>query len=87
MIISQIITEFLHGIRVIKFYTWENYFMNKINEVREKELQQLKAKKYLDAFCVYFWATTPILISVFTFMTYVWLGNQLTPSKVNTLSN
>ncbi len=32
--------------------------------------------------CVYFWATTPILMSVFTFITYVLLGNKLTPAKV-----
>jgi ATP-binding cassette subfamily C (CFTR/MRP) protein 10 len=75
-------TEFLHGIRVIKFYTWENYFSNKINDIRESELKQLRFKKYLDAFCVYFWACTPILMSVFTFSTYVLIGNQLTPSKV-----
>jgi ATP-binding cassette subfamily C (CFTR/MRP) protein 10 len=75
-------TEFLNGIKVIKFYAWEKYFLNRINVVREKELKQLKAKKYLDAGCVYFWATTPILMSVFTFITYVLLGNKLTPSKV-----
>lgn len=76
-------TEFLHGIRVIKFYTWETYFFNKISKIRESELKQLRAKKYLDAFCVYFWACTPILMSVLTFTTYVLLGNQLTPSKVS----
>ena len=75
-------TEVLHGIRVIKFYTWEKYFSNKINDIRECELKQLRNKKFLDAFCVYFWACTPILMSVFTFTTYVLLGNQLTPSKV-----
>jgi ATP-binding cassette subfamily C (CFTR/MRP) protein 10 len=75
-------TEFLRGIRVIKFNAWEDYFLSKINRIRENELGRLKAKKYLDAFCVYFWASTPILISVFTFITYVYLGNELTPSKV-----
>ena len=75
-------TEFLHGIRIIKFYSWEKYFLTRIDEIREKELSQIKAKKYLDAGCVYFWASTPILMSVFTFITYVLLGNQLTPAKV-----
>lgn len=75
-------TEFLDGIRVIKFYSWERYFLLRISSVRERELSELRAKKYLDAGCVYFWATTPILMSVFTFVTYVYLGNQLTPAKV-----
>ena len=38
--------------------------------------------KYLDALCVYFWATTPVLISIMTFCTYVLLGNTLTAAKV-----
>lgn len=38
--------------------------------------------KYLDALCVYFWATTPVLISIMTFSTYVLLGNTLTAAKV-----
>lgn len=76
--------EFLNGIRVIKFYSWEKYFLNRLNKVREKELKQLKAKKYLDAGCVYLWTSTPILMSVLTFSSYVLLGNQLTPSKVFT---
>nr|QUF59457.1 ATP-binding cassette transporter Abcc10 [Brachionus angularis] len=80
----KIITEFLDGIRVIKFCAWEKYFINRINSVREKELNELKSKKYLDAGCVYFWASTPILMSVLTFITYVLLGNKLTPSKVFT---
>ena len=79
----KLMTEFLQGIRIIKFYSWERYFLRRIGEIREKELQQLKAKKYLDAGCVYFWASTPILMSVFTFITYVLLGNKLTPSKVS----
>jgi ATP-binding cassette subfamily C (CFTR/MRP) protein 10 len=69
---------------VIKFCSWENYFINRINNAREKELSQLKAKKYLDAGCVFFWASTPILMSVLTFITYVKLGNELTPAKVFT---
>jgi ATP-binding cassette subfamily C (CFTR/MRP) protein 10 len=52
--------------------------------VREKELRQIRAKKYLDAGCVYFWASTPILMSVLTFITYAQLGNKLTAAKVFT---
>lgn len=68
----------------MKFCAWENYFTKRIRAAREKELGQLKAKKYLDAGCVYFWASTPILMSVLTFITYVQLGNELTPTKVFT---
>lgn len=76
-------TELLDGIRVIKFFSWETYFLTRIDRVRESELGELRAKKYLDAGCVYFWATTPILMSVLTFVTYVYLGHTLTPAKVS----
>ena len=75
--------EMLCGIRVLKFYAWENLFTDRINELRGKELQSLKGRKYLDALCVYFWATTPVLISILTFTTYALLGHQLTAAKVN----
>ena len=67
-------SEILHGIRVIKFFTWEDYFTEKIEQVRNMELKYLKGRKYLDALCVYLWATTPVLISVSTFSLYVLLG-------------
>lgn len=42
----------------------------------------MKGRKYLDAMCVYFWATTPVLVSLLSFGTYILLGNQLTAAKV-----
>ena len=36
----------------------------------------------MDAWCVYFWATTPVIISILTFTTYALLGNKLTAAKV-----
>jgi hypothetical protein len=34
---------------------------------------------------VYLWATTPVLISVLTFVTFVLLGNTLTAAKARSL--
>ena len=78
----KLISEIIYGIRTIKMNTYENYFIERMKDVRDKELRALRGRKYLDAFCVYFWATTPVLISVLTFTTYTLLGNQLTPAKV-----
>lgn len=52
------------------------------NFSRAAELKSLKGRKYLDAWCVYFWATTPVMISILTFTTYALLGNKLTAAKV-----
>ena len=75
-------TEILRGIRVVKFYAWEDTFQTKIEKLRSAELKSLKGRKYLDAMCVYFWATTPVLISILTFTTYSLLGHTLTAAKV-----
>lgn len=50
---------------------------------RKLEVLNLKKRKYLDALCVYFWATTPVTISMLTFSTFILLGGQLTASKVS----
>lgn len=77
-------TEFLSGIRVIKFYAWEKHFSTRINTCRAKELQKLRAIKYLDAVCVYLWAALPVVVSIVIFITYVLMGHQLTATKVFT---
>ena len=79
----QVMSEILWGIRVIKFYAWERHFSFKINELRDAELKSLKGRKYLDAWCVFFWASTPALIAILTFATYVLMGNTLTAAKVS----
>ncbi|NWQ62281.1 MRP7 protein, partial [Neopipo cinnamomea] len=80
----KLMTEFLSGIRVIKYYTWEKHFGTRINACRAKELQKLRAISYLDAVCVYLWAALPVVISIATFVTYALLGHQLTATKVFT---
>ncbi|GFG31607.1 hypothetical protein Cfor_03186 [Coptotermes formosanus] len=80
----KVMAEILRGIRVIKFHVWEDHFVDRIESLRELELKQLRGRKYLDALCVYFWATTPVVMSIFTFATYVLLGNKLTAATVFT---
>ena len=75
-------SEALYGIRAIKMSAWETLFSQRITVLRNAEVHSLAARKYLDALCVFFWAATPVLISLLTFLTYVLLGNRLTAAKV-----
>lgn len=50
------------------------------------ELKYLKARKYLDAVCVYLWAAAPVLIAISIFATFVLLGHTLTAAKVRILA-
>ena len=80
----QCMSEVLQGIRVIKYFLWEQYFTSKVTKIRKSELKQLAGRKYMDAICVFLWAVMPVLISVSTFATYVLMGGQLTAAKVFT---
>ncbi|XP_076226546.1 ATP-binding cassette sub-family C member 10 isoform X2 [Nomia melanderi] len=76
--------ETLRGIIAIKLNVWEDHFMRSIIKLRDSEIKYLSDRKYLDALFVYFWATTPVLISILTFATYVLLGNTLDAKTVFT---
>lgn len=38
----KFISEIVNGIKIIKYYAWEGSFMEKIGQLREKELQNLR---------------------------------------------
>nr|CAH7715442.1 unnamed protein product [Callosobruchus chinensis] len=80
----KIITEVLRGIRAVKLYVWEQHFIRLITKMRDQELHYLKGRKYLDALCVYFWAATPVIISILTFGVYSLTGHRLTAATVFT---
>lgn len=77
-------SEALSGAKQIKLYAWEDIFVRRIEELRRTELKFLAKRKYLDAVCVYFWATTPILMCLLTFGVSVLTGNILTPATTYT---
>ncbi|KAF0314010.1 Multidrug resistance-associated protein 7 [Amphibalanus amphitrite] len=80
----KLTSEVLQGIRTVKFSSWESFFTALIGVRRTEEVRFLKKQKYLDAWCVFFWATTPVLMCLLTFGTYVLLGNRLTAATVFT---
>uniref|UniRef100_A0A0C9Q1X6 ABC-type xenobiotic transporter n=1 Tax=Fopius arisanus TaxID=64838 RepID=A0A0C9Q1X6_9HYME len=80
----RLMGEILRGMTTIKLNVWEEHFLTEILKLREGEIKFLRGRKYLDALCVYFWATTPVLISILTFGTYVLLGNTLDAKTVFT---
>lgn len=82
----RLVTEILRGIRTIKMHFWENSFIEKVFRFRASEVKYLRYRKYLDALCVYFWATTPVIVSSLVFGTYAAINGteSLTSSKVFT---
>lgn len=70
--------ETLSGAKQIKILAWEDIFVERIQNMRKKELKALSKQKYLDALCVFFWAITPTVIKLLTFATNTAIGAPLT---------
>nr|QGP74118.1 ABCC transporter [Sedum alfredii] len=76
--------ELLTHIRTLKMYGWELLFTNLLMKLRSSEVKHLSTRKYLDAWCVFFWAATPTLFSLCTFGLFILTGNQLDAATVFT---
>lgn len=81
----KLVQEVIRSMKTVKLSNWEPFFYNKINKLREKELKYLRMRKYLDAVCVYLWASAPLLITITILTTYTLImKEQLTAAKVFT---
>ncbi|CAG8845518.1 20543_t:CDS:2, partial [Racocetra persica] len=74
-----LMNEVLQGIRMIKFFTWEKNWENRILESRKIELKQLRNNFiYLSIFDL-LWSASPILVTILSFFFYTKIqGNELT---------
>lgn len=71
--------EILSGMKVLKLYAWEPSFENLIKDIRERELVFLRKAAMYNAATEFIWSLAPFLVALFSFMTYVFLGNVLEP--------
>ncbi|RKO99542.1 hypothetical protein CXG81DRAFT_530, partial [Caulochytrium protostelioides] len=75
--------EMLSGIRIIKFFAWEDQFTSKLLKLRDNELRGIARTVLLGMANRVIWFSAPIAVSVVTFYTYTSprFGNHdLTPS-------
>ena len=79
---TKLISEVISGIKIIKMYTWEGSYVQRISEVRRKELKLIQKVMMLDASWSFSINCLPFMVSVATFATYIYLfkGN-LTAEK------
>ncbi|KAF9175702.1 hypothetical protein BGX21_007199 [Mortierella sp. AD011] len=76
-----LMSELLHGIRMIKFFTWENNIRKKIMEVRDQELRRFIRLFIINTIFTLLWVGSPILVTVMAFTSYTKLENkELTPA-------
>ena len=75
----KVLNEIFNGIKVIKMYAWELSFVRKVEEIRNNELKAMRDSFLVQALMKFIWSSAPLLISIVTFGTFVWLGGDLTP--------
>ncbi|KAF9413974.1 hypothetical protein BGZ94_000549 [Podila epigama] len=74
--------EVLQGMRVIKFYGWEEAFLNKLEELRSKELKYVRTLLISRSGIAAVNLTVPVIAATLTFVAYSVTGNELTPAIV-----
>ena len=83
-------TEMLSGIKVLKLYAWEFPFMERINQIRNKEINLLKTMVKLYVCCINFtFACSPFLVTVTVFAVFVFAypSEVLTAEKVKMITS
>jgi ABC-type multidrug transport system fused ATPase/permease subunit len=77
---TTIITEALNGIRQIKFSATENQWSEKLEAVREEELSTLWKTRVDNLYMSIASEFTPIVLTVLSLATYLWVHGNLLPS-------
>ncbi|KAL7702961.1 multidrug resistance protein E [Lotmaria passim] len=74
--------EFLSGIRIVKFMSWEPSFIVKINELREIEIQKIKRIQLCITMISFLSAAIPNLVLAIVLFCYALSGHELKASIV-----
>ncbi|KAG0018030.1 hypothetical protein BGZ81_010421 [Podila clonocystis] len=74
--------EVLQGMRVIKFYGWEEAFLGKLEDLRNKELKYVRTLLISRSGIAAVNLTVPVIAATLTFVAYSLAGRPLTPAIV-----
>ncbi|GJJ74211.1 ATP-binding cassette, subfamily C (CFTR/MRP), member 1 [Entomortierella parvispora] len=69
--------EVLQGMRVIKFYGWEDAFLGKLEDLRTRELKYVRTLLISRSAIAAVNLTVPVLAATLTFVTYSLTGHEL----------
>ncbi|NXD99825.1 MRP1 protein, partial [Chaetorhynchus papuensis] len=82
----KLLSEILHGIKILKLYAWEPAYQRKVMRIREHEVDVLKSSGYLTTYSMLTLTCIPFMVSLATFGVFFYLDkeNILTATKVFT---
>ncbi|KAI0268426.1 P-loop containing nucleoside triphosphate hydrolase protein [Russula aff. rugulosa BPL654] len=79
---AKLLQELLGGMKQIKFFAWENPFLDRIGGYRKREMSHVRSMLLIRAANTAVALSMPAMASVVTFIVYAGTGHQLTPSVV-----
>ena len=81
----HLMSEVLTAIKLIKFYTWEQYFRTKISDMRQNELLEMRKELQfkIASFAIVF--ATPVVVTCVAISIYRSIGYSLTAQHAFTL--
>ncbi|OPJ66585.1 hypothetical protein AV530_016615 [Patagioenas fasciata monilis] len=79
----KLLSEMLHGIKILKLYAWEPAYQRKVMSIRECEVDVLKSSGYLTTYSMLTLTCIPFMVSLATFGVFFHLDkeNVLTATK------
>jgi ABC-type bacteriocin/lantibiotic exporter with double-glycine peptidase domain len=77
----KLCTEVFAGIRVIKYFNWEERFGDLIKKQRSKEVVETRKELKLFAFNIFIMIVFPVVGMAATFLAYSFSGNQISASN------
>ncbi|KAJ7035492.1 hypothetical protein C8F04DRAFT_1221175 [Mycena alexandri] len=75
---TSLVGELISSIKFIKFFAWEDRWINRAMAAREEEMKWMAKIRTNTVLLNAVWSIAPISLSVISFFTFVWLGNELT---------
>ncbi|KAI8640714.1 hypothetical protein BD408DRAFT_444931 [Parasitella parasitica] len=78
---NDLVNELLQGIRMIKYFAWEDNWREKVFKARRDEINKLIKTIIIDVLVNLIFLTVPVLVTVTSFIWYTKVsGNELTAS-------
>ena len=78
----SVVQEAIQGIRIVKWFAWEEQFMEKICQARSKEISSLRSYLIFDALLRINWGLVPTLVGLVSFLVHTMvLGKSLSPAE------
>jgi ABC-type multidrug transport system fused ATPase/permease subunit len=75
-----VLNELISAVKFIKFFAWEDRWIKRVMEARGVEMNWMVKARINSVMFTMIWTSAPILVSLISFFTFVYQGNQLTVS-------